>query len=418
VSIFAPVAPPRTLILEEEGTALPLRSRIDVQGAGATVTDDPANNQLILSIPGGGGGSASVPFINVKTDYGAVGDGTTNDTTAIQNALTAALPTNADYNATSSDPAATVVFPPGQYMVDPLSLWIPQYCTVRLVGMGRAMLKQRTAYSPVSTPILTLQGSGFGGPTEGRVEVTNLEFVGTTVYGSATGLRLKMLAYCDVKNVYGHSLTTGIDMDGVLVSWFYNVNVAGCGQGVKVIGNAEYAAANHNIFQNSVIRGCTGGGMLVSGGGGVKILGVNVELCATYGIKLDTADASTGAIAAQAAAHVIENCWFEGNTAPGVLVATNAPLSILRGNYHFDAQGQPTYDGVQIEANRVAPTIVEQCVFDTRFTSGTPRVAVTNGAGSHQVRVQQCVLRTNIASAYTATISNSGSGLTQTDNFT
>lgn len=44
--------------IEDEGVALTKRPTLDFQGAGVSVTDDAVNNQTVVTIPGGGGGSA------------------------------------------------------------------------------------------------------------------------------------------------------------------------------------------------------------------------------------------------------------------------------------------------------------------------------------------------------------------------
>ena len=45
--------------VEDEGTLLPRRGKIDFVGAGVTATDDILNNKTIVTIPGGGGGGAT-----------------------------------------------------------------------------------------------------------------------------------------------------------------------------------------------------------------------------------------------------------------------------------------------------------------------------------------------------------------------
>ena len=55
--------------------------------SGSGVSFATASNTLTISATGGGSG---LPWLDVVADYGAAGDGTTDDTTAIQNALNAA----------------------------------------------------------------------------------------------------------------------------------------------------------------------------------------------------------------------------------------------------------------------------------------------------------------------------------------
>lgn len=43
-----------SLTIEDEGTALTVRSVLDFQGAGVTATDDATNNKTVVTIPGGG----------------------------------------------------------------------------------------------------------------------------------------------------------------------------------------------------------------------------------------------------------------------------------------------------------------------------------------------------------------------------
>ena len=111
-----------------------------------------------------GTGASSLGWLNVKTDYGAVGDGTTNDTTAIQNAITAARTGN-----------KTVYFPAGTYLVTGLTVT----GAVRLLGDGP---EASTIYSTSNAVIvdMTADGTDFFG---GRIE--NLKIKGSTSAGSS-----------------------------------------------------------------------------------------------------------------------------------------------------------------------------------------------------------------------------------------
>jgi hypothetical protein len=89
-------------VIQEEGTPLTARANLNFVGAGVTATDDAGNDATVVTIPGGGG---SLAWFNVK-DYGAAGDGTTDDTGAIEDAI-------ADMPARGG----CLYFPTGQYKI-------------------------------------------------------------------------------------------------------------------------------------------------------------------------------------------------------------------------------------------------------------------------------------------------------------
>jgi len=53
---FVPTGQPTPATVQDEGNSLTVRSKIDFQGAGVTVTDDSASGKTIVTIPGGSGG--------------------------------------------------------------------------------------------------------------------------------------------------------------------------------------------------------------------------------------------------------------------------------------------------------------------------------------------------------------------------
>jgi hypothetical protein len=68
--------------VRDEGSALTARSTLNFVGAGVTATDDSANGRTVITIPGGGSGTAG-------TVTGADPTGVADSTTAFQNALNA-----------------------------------------------------------------------------------------------------------------------------------------------------------------------------------------------------------------------------------------------------------------------------------------------------------------------------------------
>lgn len=79
--------------------------------------------------------NGSATFVNVKS-YGATGDGTTNDTTAIQNAINA-------------NPGRTIYFPHGTYAVTQVT--IPDGCTI--LGDGQGNTFYYTGSTPTPNPM-------------------------------------------------------------------------------------------------------------------------------------------------------------------------------------------------------------------------------------------------------------------------
>lgn len=79
------------------------------------------------------------PFYNVR-DYGATGDGETDDTAAISEAITAAAPT-------SAPTGNTVYFPAGKYVVTS-SLVVPP--ALALQGAGGTRPAPRSTPSPAA----------------------------------------------------------------------------------------------------------------------------------------------------------------------------------------------------------------------------------------------------------------------------
>jgi hypothetical protein len=92
------------LTIKDEGSSLATAATsIDFVGAGVTASGTGAAKTV--TIPGGG----SLPWYNVKTDGTCVGDGTTNDTVALQAAI--------DTATASGTQSAWLYFPPGTYLI-------------------------------------------------------------------------------------------------------------------------------------------------------------------------------------------------------------------------------------------------------------------------------------------------------------
>ncbi|MGI8690383.1 MAG: glycosyl hydrolase family 28-related protein [Thermomicrobiales bacterium] len=122
---------------------------------------------------------------NVK-DYGAVGDGVTDDTTAIQAAFTAAALVK-----------GTVFFPPSTYKLS-RTITVAYGSPVNMIGVA-AYNRSRIVWAGGTASMFT-----FSGPHGSTI--SNLEIDGSHL--ATYGLELDAAAYCLVQNLYIHGCQT------------------------------------------------------------------------------------------------------------------------------------------------------------------------------------------------------------------
>jgi hypothetical protein len=150
-----------------------------VDSAAASGTPDAtASTKGKLQLAGDLGGTASTPtvptavkkgdlFVNVK-DYGAVGDGTTNDTAAFNAAITAAG-------------AGTLLIPVGTYLLPSGLSFSGKACSIQ--GNGEGTVLRGTG----SGPVLDFSGWASPGKSVGRFSVRGNNTAGST---ANTGIKL------------------------------------------------------------------------------------------------------------------------------------------------------------------------------------------------------------------------------------
>jgi polygalacturonase len=141
--------------------------------------------------------SAPSDWINVKLDYGAQGDGSTDDTTAVQNAITA---------ANSSTYGGVVYFPPGVYTVGLLTISSNVY--LRGAGVGATVIKLRSGKNSD-----LIQTTGFATQTtQQHFGLLNLSLDGNQVSNPTGGVGLKIYGKCFfIHDVHIHHCTgTGL----------------------------------------------------------------------------------------------------------------------------------------------------------------------------------------------------------------
>ena len=128
-------------------------------------------------------------FASVK-DFGALGDGSTNDTSAIQRALDE-LYTETDTTASNDERARRILyFPAGDYRIN-ASIKIPPYAHLRGEGMGKTVI-----YMSASAPVAVFQddeknvwndiiGSG-GATTPTNITAEGITFQNGSAYGGVS----------------------------------------------------------------------------------------------------------------------------------------------------------------------------------------------------------------------------------------
>ena len=160
---------------------------VDPDGGGSGVAEDlttaETDTTKVLKPNGTGGvewgadvsGSVTLPWFNAVTDGGCVGDGTTDDTAAIQSCI--------DTATASGTKSATIYFPPGTYKITAqiefpnISLISGTQITVRMLGAARPPFAIHGAFpAPAGYSILKSVQTG---PTGVRVfhAQNNIEIV-------------------------------------------------------------------------------------------------------------------------------------------------------------------------------------------------------------------------------------------------
>jgi len=117
---------PNKVGVKDEGALTATRAYLNFIGGGVAVTDDGTNANVTIA------GLSGIPFVNVKTDFSAVGDGITDDSTPIQSAI-------------NSLTTGLVIFPPTPGASYLHNSTITGKSGVHLIGIGYPTLKQGAA---------------------------------------------------------------------------------------------------------------------------------------------------------------------------------------------------------------------------------------------------------------------------------
>ena len=190
------------------------------------------------------GASGPSDWINVKTEYGATGDGTTNDTTAIQNAL----------NAASTGPRRWVYMPQGTYLVTGLTMTGRVY--IFGAGKGATIIKSATNAAILTTAAdanalggtishLTIQGTVTAGSSQTCLNVTD-----------ATAIQGVVVDDVRIEDCGGFGLNTG----KVFSSTFRDIKATNCaGYPINYDSGNQPSNVFYNIYAGTLRAGAVTG---------------------------------------------------------------------------------------------------------------------------------------------------------------
>lgn len=267
-------------------------------------------------------------YISVK-DFGAIGNGTANDVTAIQAAIDAAAarPPSGGSSGLGGISGATVYFPSGVYRINS-GITIPD--GVKLVGSGEraTVIKYYGSGSAVSNPT---PGTRIG--KIGIMEMT-IKDEGT----GTVGLDLNSVSYSEFQSLWIDGFDTAVKINSPTSGWsvynrFYNVTSNVCTTGYWLTGTSSNAHTFYACRYNTASANTNGVGWLIEQSNGNQIIACHGDMVSnnTYFAKLT----ATGS--GYTNGNVFYGNRIEGDlsyTVYGFSVGSNVEYTVIGGNYY------------------------------------------------------------------------------------
>ena len=300
--------------------------------------------------------------LNVR-NFGALGNGTTNDFTAFQNAIDSAKITG-----------ATVCIPPGVYKIDS-TLTISSGVSLLGEGIGSEVLQ-----TPYNGSLIVYTGTGIAFCIKGSgVSISNLTLLDNNNTGASGGIKIestnKLIENVMIKNVLISGFTTGTALQlsatnsaGISYCSFYDVRIRH-----GLIGIHLYQDATSFVNSNSFYHGA------ISGGGfnkGLHVEGGNNNLF--FGTVIEPPTSTNGHIVVEKGQIIGEEIRIEGSAQstaiPLIHFNVNANESFLSG--HFSG-GSVVNNGNNIIALNSSKYVGESnstanLLVNSNFYSNTP----------------------------------------------
>jgi hypothetical protein len=274
-------------------------------------------------------------FINVK-DYGATGDGITDDTSPISNALASAAE------------GSTVFFPRGTYKLATLTVTK----AVHLLGEGWqndpaivGTILQSTATSGTAITILTT------GTSAHKSSISHLAIVGPnsgTATGIAMGSATTFVTSAYWADVFVGRFGTQVVLTNVQDSSFYSLRVQEGATGLKLLGST-----NQNVF-----------------------VGLYTGITTAQAIQIGTSSAGTDASMNSFLGGLVQN-----NTGGGVLIQNGSYNAF---EHFWFENGSATLPAFKIDATTGSTVVAGTVLFRSNFNTSADTVVIdtpNNGSG-------------------------------------
>jgi len=293
-----------------------------------------SGSSLIGYINSGSGATARTvqarlrDMISVK-DFGAVGDGTTNDVTAIQAAITAAAarPSSGSIAGLGGISGATVYFPSGVYRINS-GITIPD--GVKLLGSGER------------ATVINYYGSGaaVSNPTPGT-RIGKIGIMEMTIADKGTGtigLDLNSVSYSEFTSLWIDGFDTAVKINSPTSGWsvynrFYNVTANTCTTGYWLTGTSSNAHTFYSCRYNTDTVNSGGIGWKIEDSNGNQVIACHGDMVSntTYFAKLTASSANL------TDGNIFWGNRIEGDgsyTVYGFDVGTNVGYTVIGGNYY------------------------------------------------------------------------------------
>ena len=239
--------------IDAQTVTLPTASTSQLYGGtGAALTARAITLGSNLSMSGStlNASSLNSGYFNVQ-NYGAVGDNVTDDTTAIQAALTAAAASTIVENSTRINKGASVYFPAGVYVVSS-QLTVP--ARVKIYGDGPGgVLSSRDSSAGASVIRGTFNGTIINAPND-RFTLSNIGVFGPFVSGDTSSVCIKVgptnANQYTLEHIWVEGCYDGLIVDGAGIAALNDVSAQfNYRSGIRALG-AQGPWSNINVLQN------------------------------------------------------------------------------------------------------------------------------------------------------------------------